>query len=276
MSSLSTLSAHGLVGGGKAKGDALPEHVLSGKTFSGSEVNPATSGTMPDRGAPSLVAPSSIPPGYYSGGETVPPVTSWNSQTFNASGSFTVPSGVTEVLIISRGGGGGGGKGFPTTTTYSGGGGGSGGYARSKVSVTPGEVFSVSVGAGGAGALENGNYGGNGGNSTAKGVTGYGGKGPSSLYGNSAGAGGGTSHPASNEGSEAGMIGGSSASSNNYESWQGGHGGGYGRGIGQTDYHIDAEPGDPNTGAGGGGGSTGSGEVGRDGGSGFVTIGWWE
>ncbi len=64
--------------------------------------------------------------------------------TFN----FTVPDGVTRIRARVIGGGGGAGG---SATAKSGGGGGGGGYAESWITVTPGQVLSISVGAGGAG-----------------------------------------------------------------------------------------------------------------------------
>ena len=74
------------------------------------------------------------------------------SQTFTATGSFTVPAGVTSITVECWGAGGGGG-GASTTNPCAGGGGGGGSYARSIISVTPGNSYTVTVGtAGTAGA----------------------------------------------------------------------------------------------------------------------------
>lgn len=62
--------------------------------------------------------------------------------------TFTVPDGVTRIRARVVGGGGGAGG---SATAKSGGGGGGGGYAESWITVTPGQVLSISVGAGGAG-----------------------------------------------------------------------------------------------------------------------------
>lgn len=71
------------------------------------------------------------------------------SQTFTSSGNFTVPAGVTQVVVECWGGGGGGGRarGNPAT----GGGGAGGSYVRSTLNVGPGDSYQVSVGAGGSG-----------------------------------------------------------------------------------------------------------------------------
>lgn len=74
---------------------------------------------------------------------------------YTANGSFTVPPGVTQIWISGCGGGGGGG-GNPNilaNSVRSGGGGGGAGKAavRQPFSVTPGTVYAITVGAGGAG-----------------------------------------------------------------------------------------------------------------------------
>jgi hypothetical protein len=71
-------------------------------------------------------------------------------QIFTSSGTFTVPSGVTSVLVTLIGGGGGGSKGRGTDAPGSGGGSG-GVYYRTPVTVTSGSSISVTIGAGGAG-----------------------------------------------------------------------------------------------------------------------------
>lgn len=80
-----------------------------------------------------------------------------------ASGNWTVPAGVTKILVEIWGGGGGGSKDA---------GGGSGGYMMAVIPVTPGDVLPYVTGAGGLGS---GTTGGDGGNSTftAAGVTFY-------------------------------------------------------------------------------------------------------
>jgi len=75
-------------------------------------------------------------------------------QVFTASGTFTVPTNITRIMVEMWGGGGGGNGNFFSTTnmgdvTHSGGGGGGGGYGIQLFNVTPGGNYSVSVGAGG-------------------------------------------------------------------------------------------------------------------------------
>lgn len=66
-------------------------------------------------------------------------------QTFSASGTFTVPAGVTSVNAQCWGGGG---KGGTRTSTGIAGGGGGGAYSLKAVTVIPGTTYNVSVGMG--------------------------------------------------------------------------------------------------------------------------------
>jgi hypothetical protein len=66
-------------------------------------------------------------------------------QLFASDGTFTVPAGVSRVLVEAWGGGGAGGNG-----PNFGGGGGGGGYVRAVVAVNPGQAVLVTVGQGGA------------------------------------------------------------------------------------------------------------------------------
>lgn len=62
--------------------------------------------------------------------------------------SFTVPAGVTSITVEAWGGGGRGGSTTASTSDRAGGGGGGGAYARSTLTVTPGQTYSLDVGAG--------------------------------------------------------------------------------------------------------------------------------
>ena len=77
------------------------------------------------------------------------------TQTFTTSGTFTVPAGVTSLIVEVWGGGGGGGFGR-NTNGAAGGGGGGGGYTIATVIVTPGSVISFTVGSGGTGGTTGG------------------------------------------------------------------------------------------------------------------------
>lgn len=94
---------------------------------------------------------------YYIGG------TALNGQQFSSPGTsnYTVPTGVTTITVKAYGAGGGGGAG--NTGSGVGGNGGGGGFMQSDITVTPGEVLSVTVGSGGTKANSNSNGGDGGG-----------------------------------------------------------------------------------------------------------------
>lgn len=97
-------------------------------------------------------------------------------KTYNSSGTFNTPPGITFLNLFGRGGsgggagGGGGGGGSTTTAARGGGGGASGGSAVSRpqtVNVVPGTTYAITIGAGG-----NGGNGGPGAIANAAGATG--------------------------------------------------------------------------------------------------------
>jgi hypothetical protein len=73
---------------------------------------------------------------------------------FPSSGVFVVPPNVTTVTVQAWGGGGGGG--IDGANNNGAGGGGGGAYASSVVSVTPGQIINVTVGAGGTNGVAGG------------------------------------------------------------------------------------------------------------------------
>lgn len=75
---------------------------------------------------------------------------SFNFVSYTASGTFTVPAYVYKLKVTVIGGGGGGGR-TAFTNVGGAGGGGAGGGAIKVFAVTPGWVFTVTVGNGGAG-----------------------------------------------------------------------------------------------------------------------------
>lgn len=91
------------------------------------------------------------------------------------SSSFTVPSNVTRLFVMAFGGGGGGGG--SQAASFSGGEGGSGGVAASILAVNPGDVFSYTVGLGGAGTNTNGAAGTSGGTTSVGSISCTGGAG---------------------------------------------------------------------------------------------------
>ena len=72
----------------------------------------------------------------------------WADAIFTTSGTWTCPNGLSSVQVQCWGGGGAGGG--VTVNSSSGGGGGGGAYSSNTISVTPGNIYTVTVGAGGA------------------------------------------------------------------------------------------------------------------------------
>jgi hypothetical protein len=82
------------------------------------------------------------------------------TDTYTTVGSqtWTVPQGVTSITLEAWGAGGGGGGTLSQVLPYSNpraGGGGGGAYSQVQLTVTPGDVLTIEVGAGGAGGLSN-------------------------------------------------------------------------------------------------------------------------
>ena len=164
----------------------------------------------------------------------------YKAHTFTSSGTFTAEStGTIDVLAVAGGGGGG---------YQVGGGGGAGGLLYGTISVVA-QSYSIIIGSGGGGAPSSGNYGTNGGNTTAFGATAIGGgKGgnhngapgnvPGGSFAGGSGGGGGayggynggdsTGAPAT-QGNSAGLTGYGNAGGNGRPTnWAGGGGGGAG------------------------------------------------
>lgn len=147
------------------------------------------------------------------------------TQTFTVSGTFTVPSGVTEIIAECWGAGGAGGG--STQNNRGGSGGGGGGYCTNSFTVTPGQSISYTVGSGGTGSTGNGTAGGatsilsliangGGGGGANRGVAGSGG----SASGGSTNISGGTGTTGGNSGGDGGVganggAGGDGATNNN-------------------------------------------------------------
>ena len=93
-----------------------------------------------------------------------------SAEVFTASGTFTIPTGITRVKVTIVGGGGGGGgslNGGCCDPDYDGGGGGGGGAAvKWLTSLTPGNTLTVTRGAGGTGGNSSGTGGTSGGTSS--------------------------------------------------------------------------------------------------------------
>jgi len=89
------------------------------------------------------------------------------AEVFTSSGNWTCPAGVRKVLAVVIGGGGGGeGNTAAGQVSSAGNFGGAGGYGAGILTVTPGTVYTVTVGAGGTGGA-----GGSGANGTAGGTS---------------------------------------------------------------------------------------------------------
>lgn len=108
-----------------------------------------------------------------------------------AAGGWRAPSNVTQVHSLVVGGGGAGGRG--NVTSYEAGGGGGGGVLNSKLNLTPQSIYSIVVGYGGIGEVNEPTKGGD---SVAFSLTAYGGGhgGYAGLVGGNGGSGGGGSH----------------------------------------------------------------------------------
>lgn len=90
------------------------------------------------------------------------------TKTTTGTGTFVVPTDVYKIKVTCIGGGGGGGL---RTTSNPGCGGGGGGACIKVITVTPGQVYSYNVGAGGAVGPANSGKGSDGGNTTFSGYT---------------------------------------------------------------------------------------------------------
>ncbi|WP_435607732.1 hypothetical protein [Pseudomonas knackmussii] len=200
-------------------------------------------------------------------------------QQFTSSGSFTVPTGVTTIYAsgCAGGGGGGGGGGGQGGFFGSGGGGGGAGQQRIRVpfTVTPGQVISITIGAGGTAGTTStsaGGAGGAGGNTvigsllTLTGGSGGGAGQNGSTVGAVAGASGGSGQPTGGWGGDgngsAGTACGGVGASNPY-----GGGGGGGR-AGTTSIPAGVAAAGYGSGGGGGGGFYGGGSTATSGGAG--------
>jgi hypothetical protein len=93
------------------------------------------------------------------------------TQKFTVSNSWTAPAGVTQVEILTVGGGGGGWGNTTGGQTPGGGGGGGGVVYNSALTVTPGSLYNIIIGAGGAGGTTSSNTGATGSSSISGGST---------------------------------------------------------------------------------------------------------
>ena len=193
-------------------------------------------------------------------------------QIFNASGSFTVPAGVTSISVQAWGAGGAGG-GATGGSTKAGGGGGGGGYSTATITVTPGATINYIVGTGGIGDTNDGE---NGGGTSFSSVSANGGKG--GKKGNTIGNGGAGGTGTSNNGQDGnigtlpwwGALGGDGGSGGN-----GGNGGSGGTGYWLFgSFNNNGSNGQAPGGGGGGAGRYDSNVSGGDGADGRIIVSW--
>lgn len=202
-------------------------------------------------------------------------------QKFTASGSFTVPAGVTTIYLSGCAAGGGGASGATNnggqSSLVGGGGGGGGGAGQSIIkqafTVTPGQVLTISIGAGGNGAqapTAGGGYNGNnGGNTSVSGLItlsgGTGGYAGGVVTNNAAGGGGaggygGEGYPAGASGSDGNYAGNGGAGASSM--FGGGGGGSRAVKSNPTDSHLLGQPAfGYGSGGGGSGGAYGTGSA---------------
>ncbi len=169
--------------------------------------------------------PIIVTSGSIGSGGTITTSGSYTIHTFTSSGTFVAPTGTTSVEYLIVAGGGGGGK--ENYSSGTGGGGGAGGMLQSAggtvSTITPGNSYSIVVGAAGAGytgGVGGGSNGGNGGDSTFNGLTATG------------GGGGGGGNGSGGGGSNGGSGGGAANSTNPGTGSQGSNGGNGGTGGG--------------------------------------------
>jgi hypothetical protein len=213
----------------------------------------------------------------------------YRTAVFAANGSFTVPPGVTSIYAsgCAGGGGGGGGAGGGTNNVGSGGGGGGAGQSaiKQRLTVVPGTIYAISIGAGGAAGTSGAGAGGAGGAGTHSAIgarlvlsAGLGGAG--GIQGNPAitGVTGGAGFPAGGESGNSGSnsIGGGYGGPGASNPFGGGGAGGK-SGHGAAGSAAVSASG-AGSGGGGGGGVTqlnvGNGGGGGAGAGGFLVIEW--
>lgn len=179
--------------------------------------------------------------------------TLYQEYIFTSTGTFTVPRGVTSVLVDIVGAGGGGGGTSNVTGAAGGGGGGQGAFNVSS-NVTALTALTVTIGAGGTSGSNAGSNGGTGGTTSFNGISKTGGIGGTGSTGSTGQAGGASGD---STGGTGGTGGSTSASGSNGGTGTGGGSGGTGGVNSGTN------------GGGGGGGASGIGATGGNGGTGI-------
>lgn len=192
-----------------------------------------------------------------------------SSNYYSSSDTFVAPASTTTVYLTMCGGGGGGGGGGSASTTGGGGGGGEC-IINKKYTVTGGNSYSVTVGAGGTGGSAGCGGESNGGTTTFDAFSVSGGTAGTCGNPGAGGAGGGLAlNAVTTTGGGDGIVGGNGAAATG----NGGGGGGthYGAG-GAGGASGSGTAAVANTGAGGGGGGQTAAATGGNGGSGFVLV----
>jgi hypothetical protein len=236
---------------------------------------------------------------------SVADVQTWTSALTAAQiSTLGIPVAPPISATVQAWGGGGGGGGNNSTDDYAAPGGGGGEYASQTVTVTPGQTYTVVVGAGGAGGAAGTNpgtagatssfgagspvvtaYGGGGGTSASSNTGGSGGTGSTNAVCNNGGAGGIGGTTEIYRGGGGGGSGGTSSAGNagvagNTSGYggaavTGGGGGGNGGNAGSsTDANVPGAAGAAPGGGGGGGQAYSAVEPGGNGAAGQVTITW--
>ena len=133
-------------GGGKGNGGSGGAGAYDGNYCAADANAPSKNGVVPGGGGGG---------GGGLGANGLVRITAFDNVRYSLPGAqtFTVPAGITAVVASVWGGGGQGGGNAGVSNGASGGGGG--GFAQSVVDVTPGAVYNLYVGAGGAGANAN-------------------------------------------------------------------------------------------------------------------------
>lgn len=212
---------------------------------------------------PSIEAPASI---FVT---RVPLAGGISSTTYNSgSGNFTVPAGVTVVVIEGWGGGGGGAAAEAGGGNRAGSGGSGGGYFRKTLMVTPGDLIAYSVGAGGTGGTKDND------DATAGGATTVAGGTYTANGGGKGGFGGGIASAAGGSASGGDINTTGTTGQTNPANTQGGNGGaganGGAGGTGSPNTPVSAGAGTAPGGGGGGGSDDNPGAAGGAGASGRV------
>jgi len=197
-------------------------------------------------------------------------------------GSWTVPCGVSSITVEIYGGGGGAGGGGGGSNgglynTRGGGGGGGGAYSTRTISVTAGQVFTYSIGAGGCGG-SNGGDASSGGNGTAGGNTSFTGTDANSVAvnlianGGARGTGGSGTNGNPGTGGAGGTASGGTTNTNGSAglNGNGGTGGAGGNGAGPAGGAGGANTNNPGTIYGGGGAGGGDSQGGRGAAGGII------